>query len=181
MQSLSCHYLMRQQVPMVFSLHLVYLSTAACISEKIKLGPCWRKDFLRVKSQAKITKCYFLWVSAINMQSLSGPPFDAPTSTHGVFTSFSLSRCCCLHFCRNKFWFMLAQGYFKGQRSSIIHKLQLFMTLCDMQSSSGKLLDAPSSTHCVVTSFSLSKCCCLHFCRNKFGLLLARGYFKGQR
>ena len=34
MQSLSGHYLMRQQVSMVFSLHLVYLSTAACISEK---------------------------------------------------------------------------------------------------------------------------------------------------
>ena len=65
------------------------------------------------------------------------PPFDAPKSTHGVFTSFSLSRCCCLHFCRNKFGLMLAQGYFKGQRSSIIHILQLFMTLCDMQSSSG--------------------------------------------
>ena len=32
---------------------------------------------------------------------------------------------------------MLAQGYFKGQRSSIIHKLHFFMTLCDMQSSSG--------------------------------------------
>ena len=45
MQSLSGHYLMRQQVSMVFSPHLVYLSTAACISEKIKLGPCWRKDF----------------------------------------------------------------------------------------------------------------------------------------
>ena len=45
MQSLSSHYLMRQQAPMAFSLHLVYLSTAACISEKIKLGPCWRKDF----------------------------------------------------------------------------------------------------------------------------------------
>ena len=65
------------------------------------------------------------------------PPFDASKSTHGVFTSFSLSRCCCLHFCRNKFGPMLAQGYFKGQRSSIIHILQLFMTLCDMQSSSG--------------------------------------------
>ena len=64
-------------------------------------------------------------------------PFDAPTSTHGVFTSFSLSRCCCLHVCRNKFGLMLAQGYFKGQRSSIIYKLQLFMTLCDMKSSSG--------------------------------------------
>ena len=32
---------------------------------------------------------------------------------------------------------MLAQGYFKGQRSNIIHILQLFMSLCDMQSSSG--------------------------------------------
>ena len=65
------------------------------------------------------------------------PLFDAPTSTHGVFTSFSLSRYCCLHFCRNKFGLILAQGYFKGQRSRIYHKLQLFMTLCDMQSSSG--------------------------------------------
>ena len=65
------------------------------------------------------------------------PPFDAPKSTNGVSTSFSLSRCCCLHFCRNKFGLMLAQGYFKGQKSSIIHILQLFMTLCDMQSSSG--------------------------------------------
>ena len=43
--SLSGHYLIRQQAPVVFSLYLVYLSTAACISEKIKLGPCWRKDF----------------------------------------------------------------------------------------------------------------------------------------
>ena len=64
-------------------------------------------------------------------------PFDAPISTHGVFTSFSLSRCCCLHFCRNKFGLMLAQGHFKGQGSSTSHKLQLLMTLCDMQSSSG--------------------------------------------
>ena len=30
------------------------------------------QGFLRVKSQAKITKCYFLWVGAINLQSLSG-------------------------------------------------------------------------------------------------------------
>ena len=30
---------------------------------------------------------------------------------------------------RNKFGLMLAQGYFKGQRSSIVHKLQLFMTV----------------------------------------------------
>ena len=31
----------------------VYLSTVSCISEEISLGPCWRKDFLRVKGQQK--------------------------------------------------------------------------------------------------------------------------------
>ena len=49
MQSLSGHYLMRQQAPMVFSLHLVYLSTAACISEKDKVGSMLTQGFLRVK------------------------------------------------------------------------------------------------------------------------------------
>ena len=60
MQSLSGHYLMRQEVPMVFLLHLVYLSTAACISEKNKVGSMLAQEFVRVKSQAKIRKCYFL-------------------------------------------------------------------------------------------------------------------------
>ena len=67
MQSLSGHYLMRQQVSMVFSLHLVYLSTTACISEKNKVGSMLAQGFLRGKSQAKITKCYFLWVGAIKL------------------------------------------------------------------------------------------------------------------
>ena len=71
-QSMSGHYLMRQHVPMVFSLHLVYLCTAACISEKNTVVYMLAQGILRVKSQAKITKCYFLWVGAINMQSLSG-------------------------------------------------------------------------------------------------------------
>ena len=100
------------------------------------------------------------------------PPFDAPKSTHGLFTSFSLSRCCCLHFCRNRFGLMLAQGYFKGQRSSIIHTLQLFMTLCDMQSSSGNysmshqvpmvsllLLVYLSSVSFISVEISLGSCC----------------------
>ena len=136
MQSLSGYYLMRQQVSMVFSLHLVYLSTAACILKKIKLGPCWRKDFKGQKSSKNHKMLLFVsWDNKFVL--IEWPPFDAPKSTHGVFTSFSLSRCCCLHFFRNKFGLMLAQGYFKGQKSSIIHILQLFMTLCDMQSSSG--------------------------------------------
>ena len=67
------HYLMRQQALMVFSLHLFYLSTAACISEKKnKVGFMLAQGFFKVKGQAQITKCYFLWVDAINMQSLSG-------------------------------------------------------------------------------------------------------------
>ena len=136
MQSLSGQYLMRQQVSMVFSLHLVYLSAAACISEKIKLGSCWPRIFKGQKSSKNHKMLLFVsWGNKFLV--IESPPFDAPKSTHSVFTSFTLSRCCCLHICRNKFGLMLAQGYFKGQRSSIIHILQIFMTLCDMQSSSG--------------------------------------------
>ena len=103
---------------------------------KPPFGPCLRKDFKGQRSSK--THKMLLFVSWRNKYAIiEWPLFDAPSSTHGVFTSFSLSRCCCLHFCRNKFGFMLAQGYFKGQWSSIIHKLQLFMTLCDMQTSSG--------------------------------------------
>ena len=105
------------------------------------------------------------------------PPFDAPTSTHSVFTSFSLSRCCYLHFCRNKFGLMLAQGNFKGQRSSIIHILQLFMTLCDMQSSSGNYSMCHQVPMASFLLFSLSKCCFLHFCRNKVWALVGAGIF----
>ena len=39
---------------------------------KIKVGSMLAQGFLRVKSQVKITKCYFLWVGAINLYSLSG-------------------------------------------------------------------------------------------------------------
>ena len=136
MQSLSCHYLMRQQVPMVFSLLLVYLSTAACISEKWKLGPCWCKDFLRVKRQAKITKCYFLWVSAINMQSLSGRHlmrqqvpmvFLLPLVYLGAvaYISVEISFGSC--------W----RRDILGSKVKHYSQIATFMTLCDMQSSSG--------------------------------------------
>ena len=39
---------------------------------KNKVGSMLVQGFLRVKSEAKITKCYFLWVGAINLYSLSG-------------------------------------------------------------------------------------------------------------
>ena len=129
MLSLSGHYLMRQQVPMVFLLLLVYLGTVAYISVEISLGLIWRRDILRVKGQALFTNCNFLclcvhgvicncWVATI-WCAIKYPwcPFF-----------FSLSKCCCLHFCGNKFGLLLVLGYFKGQRSRIYHKLQLFVT-----------------------------------------------------
>ena len=68
----------------------------------------------------------------------------APTSTHGVFTSFSLSQCRCLHFWRNKFGSMLAEGYFKGQRSITITKCYfLWVRAINMQSLNGHYLMRP--------------------------------------
>ena len=55
MQSLSGRHLMRQQVPMVFLLPLVYLGAVAYISVEISLGSCWYRDILRVKDQALFT------------------------------------------------------------------------------------------------------------------------------
>ena len=53
------HYVFTARCANKFSLHLVYLSTAACISEK-KSWVMLAQGFLRVKGQAQITKCYFL-------------------------------------------------------------------------------------------------------------------------
>ena len=60
MQSLSGHYLMRQKVPMVVLLLLVYLGNVVHISVEISLGSCWRRDISRVKGQALFTNCNFL-------------------------------------------------------------------------------------------------------------------------
>ena len=56
MQSSSGNFSMCQQVPMMFLLLLVYLSAAACISEEINLGPCWRRDVLIFKDERSSTK-----------------------------------------------------------------------------------------------------------------------------
>ena len=129
MLSLSGHYLMRQQVPMVFLLLLVYLGTAAYISVEISLGSFWRRDILRVKGQALFTNCNFLWlcVHGVICNCWVATIWCAIKYPWCPFF-FSLSKCCCLHFCRNKFGLLLVRGYFKGQRSRIYHKLQLFMT-----------------------------------------------------
>ena len=108
---------MRQQEPMVFLLNFLYLSAVACIYEETKLGSCWRKDILSVEGQASITKSNF-FLSWLDQYAVTEwPLIDTPTSTHGVITSFSLFKCCYLHFCRNKIGLMLAHRYIrvKGQ------------------------------------------------------------------
>ena len=103
---------------------------------------------------------------------------DAPSSTHGVFTSFSLSKCCCLHFYRNKFGLLLVQGYFEGQRSRINRKLQLFVTLCDMQSLSGSYSMRHQLPMVVLLILAyLSAVTCISE-KKKFGSMLAQGYLK---
>ena len=161
--------------PWCFLLLLVYLGTVDYVSVEISLGSFWRRDILRVKGQALFTNCNFLWLCVIcnHWVATIWSAIKYPRCLY----FFGLSKCCCLQFCRNKFGLLLVQGYFKGQRSRIYHKLQLFMTLCDMQSSSGNY----SSTHGVFTSFNLSKCCYLHFWRKKFGSMLAQGYFNGSK
>ena len=50
------------------------------------------------------------------------PLFDAPTSIHGVFTSFSISQYCCLHFWKIKVGSMLAQGFLRVKSQAKITK-----------------------------------------------------------
>ena len=95
---------------------------------KNKFGSMLAQGFLRVKGQAQITKCYFLWVDAINMQSLSSHYLmrqQAPMvfSLHLVY----LSTAACISEKIN-FWVHVGARFFKGQRSSKNHKMLLFVS-----------------------------------------------------
>ena len=69
------------------------------------------------------------------------PLFDAPTSIHGVFTSFSISQYCCLHFWENKVGSMLAQGFLRVKGQAKITKCYfLWVGAINMQSLSGHYL-----------------------------------------
>ena len=150
---------------MVFSFHLVYLSTAACISEKINLGPCWCKDFFKGQRSSTNHKM-LLFVSWRNKYAIiEWPLFDTPTSIHGVFTSFSLPQYCCLHFWRNKVGSMLAQGFLRVKsQAKITNCYFLWVGAINMQSLNGHYLMSKQ----VPMVFLL-------------GLLLAQGYFEGSK
>ena len=52
MQSSNGHYSMHQEVPMVFLVLLLCLSTVYYDYVQNNMGSCWRKVFLRVKGLA---------------------------------------------------------------------------------------------------------------------------------
>ena len=124
MQSLSGHYLMRQQVPMVFLLLLVYLGTVAYISVGISLRSFWRRDILRVKGQALFINCNFLWLCVICNCWVATIWYAIKYPWCLYF--FCLSKYCCLHFCRNKFGLLLVRGYFKGHKVKDLSQIATF-------------------------------------------------------
>ena len=131
MQSLSGCHLMRQQVPMVFLLPLVYLGTAAYISGEISLSLCWRSDILRVKGQA-LHKLQ-LFMTLCDMQSSSGNYsmcHQVPMVSLLLLVYISDVAYISVEKSLGSSW----RGIFQGSKVRINHKLQLFM---NMQSSSG--------------------------------------------
>ena len=69
------------------------------------------------------------------------PLFDAPTSIHGVFTSFSIYQYCCLHFWKNKVGSMLAQGFLRVKSQAKFTKCYfLWVGAINLYSLSGRHL-----------------------------------------
>ena len=64
------------------------------------------------------------------------PPFDAPTSTHGVFTSFSLSACCAYISVEISLGLCWLRDILKVKGQTLFRNCNC-MTLCDRQSSNG--------------------------------------------
>ena len=153
--------------------------------KKQKLGPCWCKDILRVKGQAYIKNCNFLWVGAINMNLLSGHY----VIRRQVFMSFFflllllylITVACIIEISLGSCWH---KDECMSQRSTIHHNVQLCISLNNQYAIiQWPLLDAPTSAHGVFTTLSLSttKYSLLQSCRKQDGLTLAQRYFKGQR
>ena len=138
------------------------------------------QGFLRVTSQAKITKCYFLWVDTINMQSLSGH-YLMRQKVPMVFLLLLVNLGTVVYISVEE-----SLGLF-WRRNILRVKGQALFTNCNFLWLCVICNHWVATIWCVIKYsrclyfFALSKCCCSHFCRNKFGRLLAQGYFKGQR
>ena len=145
---------------------------------KDKVGSTLAQGFLRVKSQVKFTKCYFLWVGGINMQSLSGHYLmgqKVPMVFLLLLVYLGTVVYISVEISLDSFW----------RRDILRVKGQALFTNCNFLWLCVICNIWVATIWCAIKYprwlyfFGLSKCCCLHFCRNKFGLLLVQGIFKG--
>ena len=127
MQSSSGNYSMRHQVPMVFLVLLIYLSAVTCISEERNLDQCWRKDILRVKVKHKSKIVTFCELAQSN-ELTEWPLSDAPTSIHffKLLLLYLITVACILEISLGSCWH---KDECMGQRSTINHNVQLFISL----------------------------------------------------
>ena len=137
MNLLSGHFVMRRQVSMsffffFFLLLLLYLITVACILE-INLGSCWHTDEC-MGQRSTIHHNVQLFISLNNQYAvIQWSLLDAPTSTHVFLLVFLVClSTVCYDYVKKQYGLMLEQRYFKGQRSSINHKIKLFCKLVQL-------------------------------------------------
>ena len=109
-----------------------YTNHSSNKTNKKKFGSCWLSifnNFLNIffNANAQYIRGQ-IKVHAVRYAFLMCLLFAAPTSTHGVFTSFRLSQYCCLHFWKNKFGSMLAQGFLRVKSQAQITKV----TFCEL-------------------------------------------------
>ena len=107
------------------------LSQYCCLhlwKNKFGYGPCCVRIFKGQRSSTNHKM--LLFVSWRNKYAIiEWPLFDAPTSIHGVFTSFSISQCCCLHFWKNKVGSMLAQRFLRVKSQAKITKCYFWVVV----------------------------------------------------
>ena len=153
-QSLSGHYLMLQQVPMVCLLLLFYLVAVAYISVEISSGSCWRRDILRVKGQALFTIATFYdSMTLCDMQSSSGNYWmrhQVPMVSLLLLVYLSAVAYISVEVSLGSWW---RRDILRVKGQGLITNYN-FLWLC------------------VICNHLVVKCCYLHFWRKKFGFML---------
>ena len=151
----------------------------ALIKQTEKIGSWWFSifnNFLNANAQYIRGQ---IKVHAVRYALLMCLLLAAPTSTHGVFTSFSLSQYCCLQFWKkNKFGSVLAQTFLRVKGQAQITKgyfLWVDAIICNHWVAT---IWCTNKYPWIFTLFSISQYCCLHFWKNKVGSMLAQGFLR---
>ena len=128
-----------------------------------KFGSILAQGFLMIKGQVQITKCYFLWVGAINVQSLSvknlmRQQVPMVISLHSIGSMIQFMSVLLFAFLTKLLWVHVSKRMFTVQRSN--HKMLVFRGLVQAISENAifewPLYEALTGTNGVFTSLTLS-------------------------